>query len=88
MNRQPHHVRDFPLPGDVIELTERKVDLITGENFAADNMLRVVAVHEERVWFKQYGIGHALIPLNDWKERFDSAIVRKLIRGADQDAPF
>lgn len=88
MQRGPEHVRNHPLAGDVLELTEREIDPVTGEEFAADNMLRVVAVHEERVWYKQYGIGHDLLMLRKWQERYDRASVRKLIRGADHDAPF
>ncbi len=88
MKREPHNVRDHPLEGDVIELTEREVDPVTGEEFAAQNMLRVIAVREERVWYKQYGLGHDLLTLRKWQERYDRSTVRKLIRGADHDAPF
>jgi hypothetical protein len=87
-SRGPQHVRNFPLPGDVIELMEREIDPVAGEEFAAGNMLRVIAVNEDRVWFKQYGLGHELITLRKWQERYDRACVRKLIRGADHDAPF
>lgn len=76
------------MAGDVIELTESETDWATGEKFEAENMLRVVAVHEERVWFKQYGQGHQLTTMQKWQERYDRSMVRKLIRGADHDAPF
>jgi hypothetical protein len=32
MQRGPEHVRNYPLAGDVIELTEHEVDPVTGAN--------------------------------------------------------
>lgn len=88
VRREPQHVRNHPLAGDVIELTERHVDPVSGEQFDAETMLRVVAVHEGRVWYKEYGKGHDLLLLSKWQERFDRSSARALIRGADHDAPF
>ena len=86
-SREIRHVRHHPLPGDVIELTEAHCGEDSG--VTVENMLRVVAAKEGRVWFKQYGIvGHQLVLLSDWQKRIDDAIKSELIRGADHDAPF
>ena len=81
--RLPSHIRDYPLSGDVIEITERRADEATDEQFDAEIMLRVVAVNEERVWCKEYGKGHSLITLIAWKDRLDKSSRSKVIRGAD-----
>lgn len=87
-SRSSRHVRDNPMAGDVIELTSNEIDPATGEAFTHEVMIRVVAVHEERVWYKEYGKGHELASIAKWKERYDKATIRQLIRGADHDAPF
>ena len=87
--RMPSHVRNYPLAGDVLELAEKHSDPVSGETFETDTMIRVVAVHEGRVWLKQYdAAGHQLMLISKWQERFDKAIRSVLIRGADHDAPF
>jgi hypothetical protein len=89
MRRTCENVRKHPLPGDVIEITERCTDEVSGEQYEHEFMLRVVAVHEDRVWFKEYGIkGHALCSLRKWNERLGASVRSTLVRGADHDAPF
>ena len=85
-SRQVSHVKDHPLSGDVIEITEKKSE--DGESFNIETMIRVVAFHEERVWFKEYGKGHFLCTLSKWKERLSASLRSVVIRGADFDAPF
>lgn len=84
--REFYHVRQNPLAGDVVEIRERMKD--GDEEYDAEIMLRVVAVYEERVWFKEYGKGHALTTLKAWRERLQSMQLGKLVRGADADYPF
>jgi len=67
------------MAGDVIDVTDAE---------GHEEMLRVVAVHEDRVWFKQYGAGHALVSLAAWKKRLSESPCIKIIRGADHDNPF
>ena len=86
--RGPDHVRNNPLAGDVIEITERATDPEDGGSFEIEVMLRVVAVHEDRVWFKQYGKGHALATVKSWRERLAGSLRSKLVRGGDHDCPF
>lgn len=88
VQRMPSHVRNHPLAGDVVELRERMIDPVSGDPFEGETMLRVVAVHEGRVWYKEYGAGHDLLLLTKWQERFDRAVAATLVRGADHDAPF
>lgn len=78
-DRSPSHVRERPMPGDVIEIRERRKDETDGTDFDHDVMLRVVAVHEDRVWFKEYGKGHRLVCLKEWQERLAKSSVSKLI---------
>lgn len=87
-DRSPSHVRERPMAGDVIEIRERAIDPVDGAEFTAETMLRVVAVHEERVWFKEYGLGHRLILLKEWQDRLGKSSMSKMIRGADHDSPF
>lgn len=77
--RTVQHIREHPLPGDVIEVADND----------GESMVRVVAVHEDRVWCKTYGpIGHRLIPLDQWRDWLNSVRWGKVIRPADADCPF
>lgn len=82
------HVKTHPLAGDVIELREKHFVGSTDE-YDCETMLRVIAVAEELVWFKEYGKGRKnIVSVKEWKERIDAAQSGTLIRGADHDAPF
>lgn len=74
VSRQPIQVAESPVARDVIEIREHVVCPCSEESFEHESLLRVVAVHEERVWFKEYGKGHQLVTLNTWKERLTTAI--------------
>lgn len=87
-DREPMHVREHPMAGDVIEIVEKLTDPDTQELFNHESMLRVVAVHEERVWFKEYGKGHSLVGLSQWRERLGKSLRSTVVRGGDHDAPF
>jgi len=87
-SRELNHVQEHPLPGDVIEIVERIEPSEDGdEAFDAEIMLRVVAVQEDWIWFKQYGKGHTLATLRKWRERIGAAKGGTVIRGADCMAP-
>lgn len=82
------HIIAYPLAGDVIEVQEA-AKTYDGEDFIAENMLRVISVAEGCVWFKQYGLGRKNIyTLSEWKARLEKAKQGTVIRGADHDAPF
>ena len=82
------HVIAYPLAGDVIEVFEHEKDH-DGEEFVAENMLRVISVAEGCVWFKQYGAGRKNIyTFAEWRARLEKAVSGEVIRGADHDAPF
>lgn len=84
--RQVEHVRNHPLAGDVIALVERCED--DDDADCAEVMIRVIAAQEDRVWFKEYGLGHTVWTVKKWQNRIDSAVRKQLIRSADHDAPF
>lgn len=88
MKRTCEHVRNHPLPGDVIEITECCTDEVSGEQYEHEFMLRVVAVHEERVWMKEYGKGHSLVTKKEWTRRLGESLRSTLVRGADHDVEF
>lgn len=71
--REATHILDDPREGDVIDVGELRVDESTGEEFAYEVTLRVIAVKEDRVWFKEYGKGHALIGIRAWRDRLRKA---------------
>lgn len=58
-----------PIRGDVVDIKEWLIDDVTGGEFQHESMLRVIAVHEDRIWFKEYGKGHVLATLNVWASR-------------------
>jgi len=88
MTRTLSHIASYPLAGDVIELRERMTDP-DGDPFDGEVMLRVIAVAEELVWFKQYGKSRRLIvSLKEWKQRIETALSGTVIRGADYNCPF
>lgn len=82
MGREFCHVAAAPMPGDVVELVEEDPGGGCGV------MLRVLAVVEDFVWFKQYGTGRLTLSLRGWQDRLRSARVGKLIRPGDFDLPF
>ena len=71
-------VRDNPIVGDLIELIEMVSDF-DGNSVPMKSVVRVIAVHAERVWYKQYGTGHFLVLLRQWKSRIDCACLIKVI---------
>jgi hypothetical protein len=63
-----------PMRGDVIEIKEWIDDEATGTHFEHETMLRVVAVHEDRIWFKEYGEkGHQLTTCIAWSNRLEKS---------------
>ena len=58
-----------PIRGDVVDIKEWLIDDVTGGEFQHESMLRVIAVNEDRIWFKEYGKGHVLATLNVWASR-------------------
>jgi hypothetical protein len=72
-----------PPPGNLVELVEASQP---GED--ADVMLRVLAVVEEFIGYKEYGRGRFWVSLRGWQARLKSARVGKLIRPGDHDLPF
>lgn len=58
-----------PIRGDVVDIKEWITDEEEGGEFFHECMLRVVAVHEDRIWFKEYGKGHVLATCNVWTSR-------------------
>jgi len=71
MNLAVKEIHDRPQHGDVIELVEYEG---TGDSeHRTENMLRVVAVQEDHVWFKQYGLGYKIVSLKAWRHRITMA---------------
>jgi hypothetical protein len=68
-SRTKMDVEITPIRGDVVDIKEWIIDEVTGGEFQHESMLRVVAVHEDRIWFKEYGKGHVLQPSNVWTSR-------------------
>jgi hypothetical protein len=68
-SRYKTDVEVTPIRGDVVDVKEWLTDEVTGAEFQHESMLRVVAVHEDRIWFKEYGKGHDLVTLNVWINR-------------------
>ena len=63
-------VIDSPLEGDCIEITEDGID----------KMLRVLAVVEGWVWFKEYGEGYRpSLPIGKWRTRISQSIDPKVL---------
>jgi hypothetical protein len=83
VRREFCHVAASPMPGDVVELSEPSQP---GED--CEVLLRVLAVVEEFVGFKEYGRGRFWVSLRGWQARLKSARVGKLIRPGDHDLPF
>lgn len=79
MSREFSHVREHPLPGDVVSVTG------SGEE---EVMLRVLAVADDHVGYKEYGKGRFWVHIKGWRARLQAAAVGKLIRGGDHDCPF
>lgn len=86
MKRHFVHARDTPMEGDIVEIRERRSD--DGESYDCEAMLRVLAVREDFVWFKEYGEGRKTAHIKEWRRRLSSARLGTLIRGGDHDAPF
>lgn len=84
MERSFSHVAAHPIPGDIVEIVE-----VDGDGSDShDIMLRVLAVVEDHVGYKEYGKGRFWQHLPSWRKRLESARVGKLIRGGDHDFPF
>ena len=91
MSRDFIHILENPMAGDVIEVREKhhEPELDGDETYEYESMLRVVAVHEERVWFKEYGMkGHQIITVKQWRKRLAGVLVGTVIRPADHDCPY
>ena len=71
--RHKTDVEMTPIRGDVVDIKEWITDEAEGVEFQHESMLRVVAVHEDRIWFKEYGKGHILATLNVWTNRLQKA---------------
>ena len=79
--RSISHIAENPMPGDVIELQE------SGED-DCERLLRVLAVIEDHVGFKEYGKGRFWLHKKAWKARIERSTVRKVFRPGDHDLPF
>lgn len=68
--RDFENVVEHPLVGDVIEIQEGGVE----------NMLRVLAVVEDWVWFKEYGSScRPSLPMGKWRTRLRSAVNQRVV---------
>lgn len=81
--RDVSHAREHPLSGDVLSLREHFDE---GDGFDAETILRVLAVAEDHVWFKEYGKGRLTLHVKQWRNRVEKAQVAILIRG--HETPF
>lgn len=79
--RDTSHAATDPIADDVIEIWE-------GDSDEPEAMLRVLAVKEDHVWFKEYGKGRSTCHIKAWRARLTNAKTRKLIRPGDHDCPF
>lgn len=85
-NRSFSDVRDHPLDGDIVELREwHETD---AEAWDSEVMLRVLAVREEHVWFKEYGKGLLTLHVKQWRARLSNVLLGKLVRPGDAEIPF
>ena len=82
MKREAVHVAESPMPGDVIEINEG------GGEDETCHLLRVLAVVEDCVGYKEYGRGRFWTTKKAWKARLENAAIRTLIRPGDYDMPF
>jgi hypothetical protein len=80
MAREFADARQFPVAGDTVEMREDLVSAVDGEAFVGDSMLRVLAVVEDWVWFKEYGRpGRPACTIHAWRERLTKGSGGKLI---------
>jgi hypothetical protein len=75
------HLANGPMAGDIVELREASED-------DTEVMLRVLAVVEDHVGFKEYGKGRFWTHKKTWRARIDNAKVKKVIRPGDSEVPF
>jgi hypothetical protein len=89
MQRDFVHVQCSPVAGDTVEIFEPTTGC-DGDVFDCEIMLRVMAVQEGYVWFKQYGKGgRHTCTLKGWQERLKNAISGKVVvYGGDPSHPF
>lgn len=79
--RQFVHIMTSPMPADVVEIFDNY-----GEGDGT--MLRVLAVVEDHVGYKEYGVGRFWTHIRAWQKRLSEAKVGKVIRPGDHDMPF
>jgi hypothetical protein len=80
--RRVSDVARNPIPRDAIEIREGE-----GEE-SHDVMLRILAVVDEHVGYKQYGKGRFWCSLASWKSRLEAAVKSEMIFDATSDMPF
>lgn len=69
-----------PLKGDVVEFDELAICPDDKEPFMATVMLRVIAVAEDLVWFKEYGKGRRnIVSIDEWGKRLMAGSEMKFI---------
>jgi hypothetical protein len=78
MTRDFLDVQKTPVKGDTVEITE-PTKTADGEFVVMKIMLRVMAVEEGWVWFKQYGRGRYCCVLSAWRSRLGQATQGKII---------
>lgn len=78
-------VTESPIAGDVIDVTELTFD---GDEDSGEYnaMLRVIAVAEDHVWYKEYGpVGRQVCHVKRWTERLKAAKKVTLVRHGDSE---
>lgn len=79
MTRDFLDAQKMPVKGDTVEITE-PTKAADGEFVVTEIMLRVLAVEEGWVWFKQYGRGRYCCALTAWRSRLGQATQGKMIQ--------
>lgn len=91
MRREFCHIKLNPMPGDVVEILEgRPVSAVAVELEPEPDavLLRVLAVVEDYVGYKEYGKGRYWCHVNAWRRRLGDCAVGVVIRPGDHDMPF
>lgn len=83
MARNLADVANHPQHGDIVEIMEQHDDG-DGELYDFEVMLRVLAVQEGYVWFKEYGKGRPVVTQKSWFERLMRSKGGKVISLKDE----
>lgn len=81
-------ITENPIPGDAVDvLEERDIGNEDDREHEVETLLRVIAVAEDHVWLKEYGIGGRMTySIRRWRERLNDAKRVTVVRAGLPDA--